>query len=207
MELQQTLADPTNWPALYQELTDNLTKMGYNPAEAASTAQAAIVDAAAQNQPNVDLSALENDPDLAPVKNLIEGLQNQVKSIQETYKADQEKARNENMRLAVIGELTRQENIIKSTHPEYTDADVNSIYELSSFHDGNLMKAQERYDEIFQDRLSRYLEGKQGAAAHNATNLRGAATTAVAAPTHDFKTLDEAHVAAMEALRQIEAQG
>lgn len=203
IELRQTLSDPSNWPALHKELSDNLQRMGFSVADANAIAAKEVTTQAEDAKPTYDLSALGDDPELAPLKEFVENLQNQVKEIQAGFATSQEQAKQEQLKLQIVGELTRQENVIRESHPDYGQEDIDYIYEISSYHDGNLLTAQQRYEGMLQHRLERYLEGKQGAAAHGSTIPGGA--TSVSKPQEKFDSLDTAHAAAMKALSELES--
>jgi hypothetical protein len=97
-----------------------------------------------------------------------------------------------------LAELEAMENTIRTTNPQYSDDDLEAIYSLAYSTDGNLMAAQEVYAGIQQRLLGGYLKSKE---------VPMGATPAPAAPSsvpgRSFANLEEAHKAAMEALRNI----
>ena len=97
-----------------------------------------------------------------------------------------------------IAELEAMEQTIKTTNPDYTDDDLEAIYNLAYSTDGDLIAAQEMYHGIQQRMLSSYLQSKQAPVG---------ATPAPAAPSsvpgRSFNSLDDAHKAALEAIRNI----
>ena len=110
------------------------------------------------------------------------------------------------MHNALVGELTRQENAIRQVRPDYTDADLDAIYELSSFHNGNLIEAQHRYEAIVGNRLERYFASKQSAAQD--PSVQPPAGAGVISTQEDTpETLEEAAEWAVEHLRGLQAQG
>lgn len=97
-----------------------------------------------------------------------------------------------------LAELEAVESTIRTTHPHYTDDDIDAIYSLAYATDGDLMAAQEQYAAIQQRLLGNYLQSKT--VPHGATP---APSIPSSVPAREFGSLDEAHKAAMEALRQL----
>lgn len=97
-----------------------------------------------------------------------------------------------------MAELEAMENTIRTANPNYTDDDMEAIYSLAYATDGDLMAAQEQYHIIQQRLLGGYLQSKQ--VPHGATPAPAAPSSV---PSPGFKSLDDAHKAAMEAVRNI----
>jgi len=95
-----------------------------------------------------------------------------------------------------IGELEQQEQTIKTMNPNYSDEDLSAIYSLAYSTDGDLLAASEQYHAIQQHLLGNYLQAKQ--VPHGATAV---ASIPSSVPPRQFSSLDDAHKAAMEALR------
>lgn len=98
----------------------------------------------------------------------------------------------------ILMELEAAENTIRTTNPDYTDDDMEAIYSLAYATDGDLMLAQQQYHAIQQRLLGSYLQAKT--VPHGATP---APSLPSSTPERSFGSLDEAHKAAMEALRNI----
>mgnify|MGYP003340937569 CR=1 FL=1 len=98
----------------------------------------------------------------------------------------------------IIAELEVAENTIKVANPDYTDDDMEAIYSLAYATDGDLMAAQQQYHAIQQRLLGNYLQAKS--VPHGATPAPNGPNSV---PHRDFNSLDEAHKAAMEAVRNI----
>lgn len=204
VQLYQSLQDPQYWPQLYGELKQGMEQMGLTPQEAASAASAEVQRQVSEqgNTPSDPFGSLGTDPDFAPIKTAYEQMRSELNTMKSAWDADRERERQEQLQSALVGELQRQENFLRQNNPQYTDADIEAVYELSSFHNGNLIAAQQRYESIMADRLQRYLASKQGAVQSHGTPMV-ANTPVDSAP--QFKNLDEAHSALMEHLRNIEA--
>jgi hypothetical protein len=99
---------------------------------------------------------------------------------------------------SILMELEAVENTIRTTNPDYTDDDMEAVYSLAYATDGDLMAAQQQYHAIQQRLLGSYLKAKT--VPHGATP---APNTPFSTPARDFGSVDEAHKAAMEALRSI----
>jgi hypothetical protein len=193
------LQDPQTWPQLHAELTEGMKAMGLTQAEAEAAASTAIASQTPQSDPLAQL----DDPELAPIKTAYEQLQGQLAALQNQFQEQQARQQQEQLEMAVLGEFTRQENIIRQSHPDYTDEDIKAIYELSSYHNGNLLQAQQRYDQVLNDHLARYLNSKQGVA-NDVASLPGVSAL-TGQPAAKPRTLDEGHAMAMEVLKQLEA--
>jgi len=97
-----------------------------------------------------------------------------------------------------MAELEAMENTIRTTNPDYTDDDVEAIYSLAYATDGDLIAAQQQYHAIQQRMLSSYLKAKT--VPHGATPAPAAPSST---PDRSFGSLDDAHKAALEAIRNI----
>jgi len=114
---------------------------------------------------------------------------NAMREFRDQYMADQEQA-------SIMAELEVEEQQIRVANPHYTDDDLESIYSLAYATGGDLRAAADQYHAIQQRLLGGYLESKQ--APLGATPVpTGPSNT----PPQQFKSLDEAHKAAMEAIR------
>jgi len=98
----------------------------------------------------------------------------------------------------VMAELEAMENTIRVSNPDYSDDDMEAIYSLAYATDGDLMAAQQQYHQIQQRMLSSYLKAKT--VPHGATPAPSAPSST---PGRSFGSLDDAHAAAKEALRNI----
>ena len=98
----------------------------------------------------------------------------------------------------IMAELDAAEQTIRTTNPNYNDSDMEAIYSLAYSTDGDLMAAQQAYHQIQQNLLSGYLQQKT--VPHGATPTPNAPSSI---PAKEFTSLDEAHKAAMEAVRNI----
>jgi hypothetical protein len=97
-----------------------------------------------------------------------------------------------------MAELEAMENTIRTTNPNYSDDDMEAIYSLAYSTDGDLMAAQQAYHQIQQRMLGSYLQSKT--VPHGATP---APSSPSSTPGRSFGSLDDAHKAAMEAVRNI----
>lgn len=95
-------------------------------------------------------------------------------------------------------QLEVQEQTIKTANPQFTDEDMEAVYSLAHATDGDLLAAADMYHAIQQRLLGNYLQAKQ--VPYGATSAPGGPSMI---PSKEFGSLDEAHKAAMEALRNI----
>jgi hypothetical protein len=66
-----------------------------------------------------------------------------------------------NWQMALAGELQRQEMSILQANPHYTESDMDAVHELAAYFDGNLHQAQQRYEQIGQAQIARFVAQKQ----------------------------------------------
>lgn len=130
--------------------------------------------------------------------NSYEGLPPQLARELEEMRSFREEMVQHQAQQEMIAELEAIENTIRTTNPQYSDEDIESIYNLAYAHNGDLMAAQEQYAAIQQRMLGSYLQSKS--VPHGATPAPTAPSTV---PNREFNNLDDAHKAAMEALRNI----
>lgn len=96
-------------------------------------------------------------------------------------------------------ELELEESQIREAYPHYNDSDIENIYNLAFATEGDLLAAQQMYHSMEQNMLNKYLKSKQVPA--GATSPSGGP---VSVPPREFSSLDEAHKAAMERLRNLQ---
>lgn len=85
---------------------------------------------------------------------------------------------------------------LRLSNPHYTDEDISSIYDLAYSTDGDLSVAADMYHSIQQRVMSGYLQSKQVP-----MGAQSVATGPASVPPRQFSSLDEAHKAATEMLR------
>jgi len=112
-----------------------------------------------------------------------------MRDFREQYMAEQQQAE-------IMASLEVDEQQIRVANPHYGDGDVESIYNLAYSTGGDLKAAADQYHAIQQRLLGGYLESKQ--APMGATPAPSGASNV---PPKQFGSLDEAHKAAMEAIR------
>lgn len=156
-----------------------------------------VAEAIRQNvgTPDVAQTAEAFTPD---VNNSYDGLPQELQAELSEMRAFRQEMMEMQAQQETMAELEAMENTIRVSNPQYTDDDLEAIYSLAYATDGDLMAAQEQYHMIQQRLLGGYLQSKQ--VPHGATP---APTTPSSVPTPNFKSLDEAHKAALEAIRNI----
>ena len=95
-----------------------------------------------------------------------------------------------------IAGLEYVEQEIRLSNPHYTDDDLSSIYDLAYSTDGDLSAAADAYHSIQQRVMSGYLQSKQVP-----MGVQSVRTGPSSVPPRQFSSLDDAHKAAMEAVR------
>jgi len=182
-------SDPYAALEFHTELTQALVDAGLTPAQAAAQATAQIDEATPP-------PSYEDDPDAALRADLEE-----LKTWRQQQEAQGAERAQEAELQRVEGELTRQEMAIRQTNPSYADEDIDAIYEIAFAHGGNLVAAQERYEGLRNRFVTSYADKKAG----HETVGEPVAGGASAVPMK-FETVEEAHVAAQEKLRNILAE-
>jgi len=205
VETYQWLQNPDNWADLHSTLSTQMEALGMTPAQASVEAARQVNEAATAPAAGVDLSQLESDPEMAPVATYLKSLEGRLDTFESSQKEAQLAAQREQAQMAMLGELQRQEAAIREANPKYKQKDIDAVYELSSFFEGNLLDAQTRYEEIRQDTLSEYLSNKEAVAATPGVQTPAGDSSAPSHPAPERpRTLEEGHQAGLAALDQIE---
>jgi hypothetical protein len=127
-----------------------------------------------------------------------EGLPPQLAAELEEMRAFREEMLSMQAQQESLEELEAMEQTIRTSNPQFSDDDMEAVYALAYSHDGDLMAAAEQYHAIQQRLLGQYLQAKQ--VPHGATPAPSAPSST---PNRAFTSIDEAHKAAMEAIRNI----
>ena len=98
----------------------------------------------------------------------------------------------------IMSQLEVEEQTIRTSNPDYSDDDLDTIYSLAHSTDGDLMAAAQQYHAIQQRLLGGYLQSKT--VPHGATPAPAGPSSV---PGRSFASVDEAHKAAMEVVRNI----
>ena len=156
-----------------------------------------VAEAIRQNVGTPDVAQTSDDftPD---TNNSYEGLPPQLAAELEQMRAFREEMLEMQAQQETMAELEAMEQTIKTTNPDYSDEDLEAIYSLAYSTDGDLLAAQQMYHQIQQRMLSGYLQSKS--VPHGATPAPSAPS---AVPNRSFSSLEDAHKAAMEAVRNI----
>lgn len=194
-ELYSALQDPQQLVEFYGELTTALEAQGLTRAEAQVAATQHIVEQQGG-------AATEEGGYVDPEEARIRSLEQKLAGFEQSQAATAEAQRNEQMQMRLVAEMNRQEMVVKESHPDWGQDDIDAVYELSAFYGGDLVTASNRYDEIVSARVTRILNGKGQAAADPAL----APFTGAASTTRGLSfgsDLDAAHKAALAAARQL----
>jgi hypothetical protein len=183
---------------------ESLAQMGVDPNDAV---QMVSFFQDMQNDPQLAveyLSSLQSQIEQVPDNQFVEGytpdsyeglppdLANELaamRDFREQYFAQQEQ-------MEIMAGLEMEEQQIRVANPHYSDDDVEAIYNLAYSTGGDLKAAADQYHGIQQRLLGGYLEAKQAPMGATPAPVGGSNI-----PPKSFANLDEAHKAAMEALR------
>lgn len=193
-ELLQALQDPNELVRFHAELSNALQEMGLTPAQANAAAAQHIQE---QTQAPQDQN-WSDDPD----ERRIQELEQRLSQFESAQQAAEQQRQAEMLQMAVVGEMNRQESIIRESNPSYTQDDINAVYELSAFYDGNLLDAQRRYEEIVSSRVASLLNSK-GTVASNPAFTPATPAQGSERGTSFGGDLEAAHRAAMEIVRTL----
>ena len=130
--------------------------------------------------------------------NSYEGLPPQLAQELQEMRAFREEMLQHQAQQEMIAEIEMAENTVRTANPQYTEEDIDAIYSIAHSTGGDLLAAQEQYAAIQQRMLSSYLQSKT--VPHGATPAPSAPSSV---PSKGFANLEEAHKAAMEAIRNI----
>lgn len=201
VELYHRIADPNNWGQLYSELTTAMQQAGMTLPQAQAAAAEAMTNAAAEQQAPLPQGFEDLDPELHPLVQQLQETQARLDAFEQ--RASQEAANREAERqhILLLNELTRQEQVVRESHPNWGDDKIEAVYEMSSFYGGNLTQAAARLDQLLSAERELYLSQK-GAAMMESTrtpapNSAATQTQRVSEP----QTLKEAEAEATDFFR------
>lgn len=193
-ELYSALQDPNQLVQFHGELSAALEQAGLSPAAASQAATEHIQTVQAGGDPNTQWS---DDPE----ERRIQELEARLNRYEESQQAQAEQARREQMQMALVSEMNRQESVLREQHPDWTQNDIDAVYELSAFYGGSLLDAGNRYETVVSDRVARILNGKGTVASDPAHSPLPPALAGITQPKGFGDDLEAAHEAAMAAAR------
>lgn len=193
--------DPNFAAQIHQELATALESAGLTPAQA-SQAAANQIQAQTQEPAFEDPDPFSEDDywqnERQPEYRVPPEIQQQLQALNEWK--DSQTAEMERQKYA--NQIQSQENSIRAENPTYTDADMESIYERAFAYNGDLNAAHESLKTERNRIIMSYLQQKAQVPAGQPS---GAVTGQT--PVGFDGDLNAAHKAAMEHLRQMEAEG
>lgn len=162
VELHRTLQDPQTLVQFHSELSRALEQQGLTPAQASVAATQQIEQAQTPPGAQDALTAQlrEQYPELAPLLEQQAAVQARLDQFESQQSERLQAEQLAYTQMAMSGELQRQEMAIRQSNPAYEQGDIDAVYELSAFFDGNLLEAQQRYEQIGNALLGRYLASK-----------------------------------------------
>lgn len=202
--LYQRIADPQQWPALYEELYQAMQAAGFEFED---------FDVPPSPTPSqTPFGDVADDPDLAPIISELEQLrgrtaeqQTLLEQLYEEQAIRQQMADEELRQAQYLAQMQRQVVGIRQSNPHYDDEDIKAIIEIGSFYGDDLATAQQRYEDIVSRRLDRYFESKKAGAPPAVTPPAGAGV--LSDPDTRPETLEEAEAQAVELMRRLQAEG
>jgi hypothetical protein len=210
LEIQKQLSDPSNWPALHEELTGYLRSQGLSPQAAEGAAAVALGQATEGLAPDDDFEDDGYDDTTLPpavAQRLDQMERNQAQLIQVLTQREQQ-AQQEAELAKLAQDLTLQENQIRAKYRdawgEKADDYIETIYDLSG-DGGDLSVGLTRLETVLGYDAARHLAGKESAKrAPGPVVGEGVIANAAEERPH---TLEEGHAQALEYVRaQAEAE-
>jgi hypothetical protein len=173
-----------------------MQQYGMTPAQASAAASEAMD--AAQSQPELPNLDGIDDPELAPLAQMLKAQQAELDALKAAREQEQINAQAEYQRQAFLGELQRQENAVRAAHPEWDDDKVLAAYQMSSFFGGNLTQGAEALNTILQNERALYLQQKAAATTETGTKVppKGAGTQTE--QVNEVRTIKDAEAEALE---------
>lgn len=202
VELRNRIADPSNWPDLYEELYQAMEQAGFE-----------FEDPAAPTPPaQAPFDSVADDPDLAPLISELQQLRSRMEAqdellarLEQEQSLRQEMAEQELRQTQYLAQMSRAVSAIRQANPHYDDEDIRAIIEIGTFYGDDLLTAQQRYEDIVARRLERYLQSKRTPTPPSVQPVAGAGVLSHedSAP----ETLEDAEAEAVELLRRLQATG
>lgn len=106
-------------------------------------------------------SLVSADPELSPLAEQLSAMQQELASFREAQAAEREALDAERQLMGQAAEIDRQVQTVREAHPDYAEADWDSIYERAIALDGDVLKAAERYEQDQERTIQSYLARKQ----------------------------------------------
>lgn len=212
VDLYTRINDPSNWPALYEQLGQVMQQNGIEvPGATAAPATATPITPGADD---AQLDALvEADPDLAPLVatiraqraelSRVDSVQARLDALESERAVAAEEAEQQRLYAQELQRIQAEEAQIREAFPSYKQEDVDMIYEMSSFHNGDLVAAQQRLESYIQSRIDNALAGKGRPKTATAKPAPTAKKTESKAP----ETIRDVEEEAVEHLRALQRAG
>lgn len=207
-EVYQRIQDPRNWPTIHSELTEYMQQYGMSPQEARAQASEQLSNFAPATtvDPAADFESAgydDQDPALAPLLQAIKGLQAEVGSLKSSVTQEQTNRAQQDEWNAIAQRLTAEEAAIRTANPHYNDNAIEAIYSMMG-PEGDLHKAQLRYDSLIGSQVAEYIKGK--GVAHATTPNAPSGGGIIPAAASEKLTPAQAHAAAMAHVAALDAQ-
>ena len=188
-ELYSYLQDPNNLYTLYESLGGVLGQGGEQPQPATEFAGPSGAES--------ELAGLE-DPAVAQLQSRLDQLTAYVQQ-------RDEQAQQEALQWQLLGEMNRQEALLKEQHPDWGEEEWNALWNLSVAYNGDLMSASNHIEAAQNAAVTRLLNGKAVAAETPGLTPIAPPREGVAVPEPDYSDheLKAQTAAAVEFLRGV----
>lgn len=202
MDVYERIADPQNWPQLYEELYQAMEQSGFEFEDSSAPTAS----------PESPFDQVADDPDLAPIIGELTALRSRTAEqeallfqLQEEQEIRRQMAEEELRQTQYLTNMSRQVAAIRQANPHYDDDDVRAIIEIGTFFGDDLAAAQQRYEEHVTRRLTRYFNEKKAGAPVAVQPVAGAGV--LSQQDNAPETIEEAAAQAEELLRRLQAAG
>lgn len=201
MGVYERIADPQNWPQLYEELYQAMEQAGFE-----------FEDSGAPAVSDSPFGPVVDDPDLAPLITELQSLRSRTEEqdallhqLQEEQDFRQQLAEQELQQTQYLAQMSRQVAAIRQANPHYDDEDIRAVIEIGTFFGDDLLTAQQRFEEHVARRLERYFSQKRQGAPAAVQPVAGAGV--LSQPDKMPETIEQAAAEAEELLRRLQADG
>jgi hypothetical protein len=186
--------DPAFALEVHEYLSDALQQLGLTKEEADTAASDEVQRSASAGDVDVDA---DDDPS-APLKSEISSLQERLDRWEQQDQERQAAAREDEL----AATLLQQEMTIREQFKGYKEKDFDRIYDLAVATGGNLIEANNLYQEMRNDTITEYI-GQKGAVTDRVDSPSPSPAQALREIPHDEKgnvDLESVHKAAMQTL-------
>jgi hypothetical protein len=191
-EFYQSLQDPEYLRAFYGELKDIVGELDGPTPE--GEVEPPEQPPAPTELPQELSSLVEQDPELKPVADAMAAMRAELDQFRAEQQQEREALQEEAQTLAQAQEISRQVDVVREAHPDWSDEDWEVVYDLADAREGNVLQAADIFQAQYDRNIAHWTAAKE--TPHGVTPTPGAGTVTEAAEHDGPTTLREADDAA-----------